>query len=115
MVLLMSDKVSFIGLREVYWSDITEQQIERWYGYFMSTVQKYDDIINNHIRFAYNRTSNYRDKNAQKTLNSSSRVVSCTSHPTEVISTDDESESNFQSAEEDDEEEQNRNCTIMSI
>ena len=115
MMLLMSDKASFIGLREVYWPDITEHQIERWYGYFISTVQKYDDIINNHIRFAYNRASNYRDKHAQKALVSNGRAGSRTSHPTEVISTDDESESDFQSADEDDEEEQNRNCTIISI
>jgi hypothetical protein len=115
MVLLMSDKASFIGLREVYWSDITEQQIERWYGYFMSAVQKYDDIINNHIRFSHNCASNYRDKNAQKAFSSSARAGSRTSHPTEVTSTDDESESDFQSADEDDEEKQNRNCTIISI
>jgi len=46
----MLDKLIFLGLRDVYWPEVTVQQIEKWYGYFMPVVQKYDDIVNNHIK-----------------------------------------------------------------
>lgn len=49
-IVLTSDVVSFLGLRDVYWPDVTEQQIRKWYPYFMRVVQRYDVIINNHIR-----------------------------------------------------------------
>jgi hypothetical protein len=53
---VMSDKVSFLGLREIYWPDVSEQQIEKWYDPFIPVVRKYDDIINNHIRLLGSRS-----------------------------------------------------------
>jgi len=47
---LILDKLCFLGLREVYWHDVPEEKIERWYGSFIQLVQRYDDIINNHVR-----------------------------------------------------------------
>lgn len=49
-IVVTSDKVSFLGLREIYWPDVSEQQIQKWYDPFIPIVRKYDDIINNHIR-----------------------------------------------------------------
>jgi hypothetical protein len=50
-IVVTSDKASFLGLRQIYWPDVSEQQIEKWYDPFVPVVRKYDDIINNHIRF----------------------------------------------------------------
>jgi hypothetical protein len=76
-----------------------------WFKYFAPTVQKYDDIINNHIRFSLSSLVilQIRDLNAQKASTSGSRLPAggASLRNNQVALAGDESESEFISEYED--------------
>jgi hypothetical protein len=93
----------------VYWPDVPEDKIERWYGSFIPLVQSYDDVINNHVRLNLrNCKAHCSAVDAPKAMASSSaRAAIITSHQIDVTSSD-ESETEIQS--DDDLEARERNC-----
>lgn len=84
---------------------MTEQQITMWFKYFAPTVQKYDDIINNHIRFSSLSLVilQIRDLNAKKASSSGNRIApgGASRRNNEAALARDESESEFISEDED--------------
>ena len=48
------DVESFLVLRENICPEMSEPQIRRWYPHFVSPVCKYDDKINNHLKYSRN-------------------------------------------------------------
>lgn len=97
----MIDIESFLALREVVCPDVTVNQIRQWYKHFIPTVQKYDDKINNHLKYTRDRnnTLTVREVSALRSYSSSNRTLNGRSNMIEVDDTAVESE--FNSGDED--------------
>lgn len=111
-IVLTSDKQCFLGLREVYWPDVPEEKIERWYGSFIHLVRRYDDIINNYVRLNLpNRNAHCSAVDAPKATASTSRRAGTPNSPQIDVISSEESETEIQS--DDDLETRERNCILQ--
>jgi len=98
----MIDTESFLTLREVVCPDVTVSQIRQWYKHFIPTVQKYDDQINNHLKYTRDRndTLTAREANALRSFSSSNRTLNGGSNMIGVDDTAVESEINSEDEDE---------------